>query len=796
MARRARRSRGRARRVRGHGAGRSRAPRGRPRDARGRHRPRARAPAPLDRRARARACDLLVTMGCGEACPAVPGLRREDWPLEDPKGKSIERVRAIRDEVRKRVDELIAREGIRPRRVEIRAASRADLRYVCALLEAAALPIEGVDEHIATLWIAVREGEVVGAAGLEPYGDVGLLRSVVVRGDARGRGIGAALAARVEAEARRARRPAPVPPSRRPRPCSSNASASRPSIARRCPSPSAPRSSCAARARRRRWRSRSDSTRKMSAADARAIAGYEPAPCRSSRRRSQSPRRARRGASSSRARARASAIWPKSGWSTRPSRPLPPPTSRSPRRPRARRALQRRFAFGERDGLVVVERPARGAVIGVYRTARTDAARAPRPRGRRGERPYETRIDAIDPPRGSCDCPDYLRSSLGLCKHLFAVIAAIHGAPAVRRRSADDSPTPPALTWDPALALTGRLDRLEGLRLAPPGRGLARAGVAARLFRGGRLADAHVQSSSKRLAALRALARACDDGLDASPAARAIVREELERMRGAGRSRGEDARAPPRARLAQAHPLPVSARRGRALPPRRAAPARRRHGPRQDHAGDRRLSRALPRRARRARARHRARELEAAVAARVARRDRRPGRGRRRRPGGSTARLRRPLARLLDRELRAAPARRRRHPPPRAGRRGPRRGAADQELRDEVRGLREGAHAALPARAHGHADGEPARGARVAARLDRRHGARPEVAAGAVLHGAPRRRRSRHEGRAPPRHAARAPRAVHGSPPAQGRARPAARAHRHARPGRDDRDAARRARRA
>lgn len=59
----------------------------------------------------ARASALLITMGCGEACPVVPGLRREDWPLEDPKGKSVERVREIRDEIRARVANLIAREG-------------------------------------------------------------------------------------------------------------------------------------------------------------------------------------------------------------------------------------------------------------------------------------------------------------------------------------------------------------------------------------------------------------------------------------------------------------------------------------------------------------------------------------------------------------------------------------------------------------------------------------------------------------------------------------------------------------
>ena len=54
---------------------------------------------------------LLITMGCGDECPYVPGLRRDDWPLDDPKGQPIERVRAIRDDIRARVEALIAREG-------------------------------------------------------------------------------------------------------------------------------------------------------------------------------------------------------------------------------------------------------------------------------------------------------------------------------------------------------------------------------------------------------------------------------------------------------------------------------------------------------------------------------------------------------------------------------------------------------------------------------------------------------------------------------------------------------------
>jgi arsenate reductase len=53
---------------------------------------------------------ILVTMGCGEACPVVPGLRRMDWPLEDPKGKPVERVREIRDDVKSRVSALLEAE--------------------------------------------------------------------------------------------------------------------------------------------------------------------------------------------------------------------------------------------------------------------------------------------------------------------------------------------------------------------------------------------------------------------------------------------------------------------------------------------------------------------------------------------------------------------------------------------------------------------------------------------------------------------------------------------------------------
>lgn len=53
------------------------------------------------------ASDVVITMGCGDTCPLYPGKRYEDWVLEDPAGKGVESVRPIRDEIRRRVAELI-----------------------------------------------------------------------------------------------------------------------------------------------------------------------------------------------------------------------------------------------------------------------------------------------------------------------------------------------------------------------------------------------------------------------------------------------------------------------------------------------------------------------------------------------------------------------------------------------------------------------------------------------------------------------------------------------------------------
>lgn len=61
------------------------------------------------------AADVIVSMGCGDACPVLPGKRYVDWELADPAGQPIEMVRTVRDDIRSRVEGLIAELGVTPR---------------------------------------------------------------------------------------------------------------------------------------------------------------------------------------------------------------------------------------------------------------------------------------------------------------------------------------------------------------------------------------------------------------------------------------------------------------------------------------------------------------------------------------------------------------------------------------------------------------------------------------------------------------------------------------------------------
>ena len=61
------------------------------------------------------AADVVVTMGCGDTCPVLPGKRYEDWELEDPAGKGVDQVRPVRDEIERRIRGLMADLGVEPR---------------------------------------------------------------------------------------------------------------------------------------------------------------------------------------------------------------------------------------------------------------------------------------------------------------------------------------------------------------------------------------------------------------------------------------------------------------------------------------------------------------------------------------------------------------------------------------------------------------------------------------------------------------------------------------------------------
>ena len=56
--------------------------------------------------------EMLITMGCGDECPYIPGLIRDDWPLPDPKGQQLDHVRVTREEIRERVAALLKKSGI------------------------------------------------------------------------------------------------------------------------------------------------------------------------------------------------------------------------------------------------------------------------------------------------------------------------------------------------------------------------------------------------------------------------------------------------------------------------------------------------------------------------------------------------------------------------------------------------------------------------------------------------------------------------------------------------------------
>jgi superfamily II DNA or RNA helicase len=197
-------------------------------------------------------------------------------------------------------------------------------------------------------------------------------------------------------------------------------------------------------------------------------------------------------------------------------------------------ALLRRIEFARRDGLRVTSRPARHAPFGAYETR---PSRGP-------TRPYRTLLRRLEPLEASCDCADFVRSSLGLCKHLLAVLDDLAAKPArLARAQKSDGAPPPLLAWDPVRPLLGLGDWLERVRLSPD------ASAAARARERLRRARRHFAAGDARYASLRAtwpsdpgrrrtlvedlLALATAPGADgrlADPALVALLRQERSRL--------------------------------------------------------------------------------------------------------------------------------------------------------------------------------------------------------------------------------------------------------------------------
>jgi superfamily II DNA or RNA helicase len=207
----------------------------------------------------------------------------------------------------------------------------------------------------------------------------------------------------------------------------------------------------------------------------------------------------------------------------------------------AMEALLRRCKFAKQDALEVASRPAGKTFYGLYRTRRAGSS----------ERPYTTLLAGIEPLHASCDCADFVRNSLGICKHVLTVLDDIarrgyriepgHIPPPAAERSGQ-----PCLLWHPVRPLTGRGDWLERVRLIADGRD---GPVLAKLSKWFRRSDAgalalHCTYDDKpreRLEVVRALQSVAPlhrrqisgDGWVVEPALRLLLeaeRESLERI--------------------------------------------------------------------------------------------------------------------------------------------------------------------------------------------------------------------------------------------------------------------------
>ena len=179
-------------------------------------------------------------------------------------------------------------------------------------------------------------------------------------------------------------------------------------------------------------------------------------------------------------------------------------------------ALARRYAFAQRDGLHVAERPERG-IFGSYRTSSQSKAQGG------NTRPYETALYGLSPLHTSCACPDFVRSSLGLCKHGLVVLELLEqrGLGAEAQACTELLPN---IGWSYAEPLAGPFDRLARLCV----RGATPAAVSG--VQDGRPQPQALADLSARLTLISELTHALAQGQSAEPAVHTLLAEERARV--------------------------------------------------------------------------------------------------------------------------------------------------------------------------------------------------------------------------------------------------------------------------
>ena len=214
------------------------------------------------------------------------------------------------------------------------------------------------------------------------------------------------------------------------------------------------------------------------------------------------------------------------------------PAAEWPVRVEAMDAMLRRLDAAREDRLRIDSRPPGGKVLGLWGTRRPGS----------GARPYRTVLLGADPVGSRCDCPDFLRNSLGLCKHSLTVLEHVHARPrlfqqAIKEQEWGEPPGHEGLWWDPIRPLTGSGDWLERISWRGPTDAVAarsvRAAAALQWFRALRdgsapLRNAHPADPRRRLAIVDDLLKVIPPGASGirhDPSVRALLLRERQRLR-------------------------------------------------------------------------------------------------------------------------------------------------------------------------------------------------------------------------------------------------------------------------